>query len=383
MQRAVRTGNSQPRRRFALELPVRTLLKGLAAALLTVCVVKLWPELQLLLMSLLLALALAPLVDWLGRHRVKRSLAIGLISVLGLGLIAAFVGLVVPPTVTQVSELLEDLPGLMGKLESALPENPVIKSLTGEVSKFADSPDALKKLGEPVKLGKSALSGLATFGIALVVTVYLLADGRRVWAWLLAFAPRRHREKAAQTADGVTAVVHEYVRGQGLTSLACTVFTGIVLTVFEVPAALPLAVLAGLCDIIPVVGFVVATVPAVLLALTVSPTAGIAVAALYVGYQLFESYVLIPRVYGKMMRLSTLTVVLAFLIGGALQGIWGAVMALPLVAAYPVIERIWLRRQVGEETLADHHALDETEGKANEKAVEAVMNGDPRTGAMQ
>ena len=376
MQRAARSGNSKPRRRFALEVPTTTVLKVLATVLLVVCVVKLWPELKLLLVSLLLALALVPLVGWLGKKGLKKSVSIGLISVLGLGFIAAFIGLAVPPTVSQLSDLAEDLPGMTRKLEGALPDNPGLKRASSEVSKVADDPDAMKRLGDPLQLGQSALSGLAAFGIALIVTVYLLADGRRVWAWLVAFVPRRHRAKVVKTGEGITQVVHEYVRGQGITSLACTVFAGVVLTIFKVPAAMPLAVLAGICDIIPVVGFIIATIPAVLLALTVSPTAGIAVFAAYVVYQLFESYVLIPRVYGKMMRLSTLTVILAFLVGSSLQGVWGAVMALPLVAAYPVIERIWLRRYVGNKTVDEHEKLDDTEGKANERAADKVVEGE-------
>lgn len=376
MQPAARSGNNKPRRRFALEVPATTILKVLVTALLVVCVVKLWPELKLLLVSLLLALALVPLIGWLGKKGLKKGLSIGLISVLGLGLIAGFIGLVVPTTVSQLSELAEDLPGMTRKLEGALPDNPVLKRASSAASKAANDPDAMKRLGDPLQLGQSALSGLAAFGIALVVTVYLLADGRRVWAWLVAFVPRRHRAKVVKTGEGITDVVHEYVRGQGITSLACTVFAGVVLTIFKVPAAIPLAVLAGICDIIPVVGFFIATVPAVLLALTVSPTAGIAVFVAYIVYQVFESYVLIPRVYGKMMRLSTLTVILAFLVGSALQGVWGAVMALPLVAAYPVIERIWLRRYVGDQTVEEHEQLDETEGKENDRVADKVVEGD-------
>ena len=132
------------------------------------------------------------------------------------------------------------------------------------------------------------------------------------------------------------------MRGQAIASALFTVFTGIALSVLGVPAVVPLAILAGLCDVIPVVGVILATVPAVLLALTVSPaTAGI-VLVCYVGYHIFETYFLVPRIYGARLRLSTLAVLLALLAGHTLQGVIGAVLVLPLVAAYPIIERIWL-----------------------------------------
>src|SRR5678809_240071 len=116
-----------------------------------------------------------------------------------------------------------------------------------------------------------------------VVTIYLLLDGKRVYAWLIAYIPRVHRERMAQTADEVSEVVYAYVRGQAICSALFAVVTGVALSVLGVPAVVPLAILAGLCDVIPVVGVILATVPAVLLALTVSPASAVVVLACYVG----------------------------------------------------------------------------------------------------
>ena len=100
----------------------------------------------------------------------------------------------------------------------------------------------------------------------LVLTLYLLIDGKRLYAWLLAYVPRTHRDRMAVTVDEVSEVIYAYVRGQVITSAAFAGFAAIMLHAFHVPAALPLAVFAGLCDVIPVVGIVIATAPAVLLA---------------------------------------------------------------------------------------------------------------------
>lgn len=86
----------------------------------------------------------------------------------------------------------------------------------------------------------------------------------------------------------------------------------------------------------------VSTVPAVLLAMTVSPVAAGAILVLYVLYHVLENYVLIPRIYGRRLRLSGLAVLVTLIIGGSLYGILGAVLVLPIVAAYPIVERIWL-----------------------------------------
>jgi predicted PurR-regulated permease PerM len=137
----------------------------------------------------------------------------------------------------------------------------------------------------------------------------------------------------------------------------------------------PLALLAAFCDVIPVLGVVVSTVPAVLLALTVSPIAAAAVLALYILYHVVENYVLIPWVYGRRLRLSGLAVLIALVVGGTLQGILGAVLVLPLVAAYPIIERIWLHEYLSDEVLTDHSALQEAAENGSDAAVDRVLRG--------
>jgi predicted PurR-regulated permease PerM len=152
------------------------------------------------------------------------------------------------------------------------------------------------------------------------------------------------------------------------------IFCAAVLQLLGVPAVLPLALLAGLCDVIPVVGIILATLPAAVLGLTVSPGTALAVVGLYGVYHLFEAYVIVPRVYGNTLRLSTLAVLLALLVGGTLQGIVGAVLVLPIVAAYPIIERIWLEDYLAPEVLADHEALEAAPGA--DHVVDAVLSGE-------
>ncbi|MBC8133580.1 MAG: AI-2E family transporter, partial [Deltaproteobacteria bacterium] len=223
----------------------------------------------------------------------------------------------------------------------------------------------------------SVLAGAVSMFLTMIMTLYLLLDGRRLYAWLIAYVPRKHRDRMAITAGEVSVVVQGYVRGQVITSALFTVFVAVVLTAFKVPAALPLALLAGFCDVIPVVGIVIATAPAAVLAFTVSPTAGIAVTALYALYHAVETYYIVPRVYGSSLRLSTLAVLLALMVGTALQGLIGAILVLPLVAAYPIIERIWLARYLSPEVIKDHGALAGSVKAGNdEQVVDAVLQGE-------
>jgi predicted PurR-regulated permease PerM len=169
-----------------------------------------------------------------------------------------------------------------------------------------------------------------------------------------------------------------------VTSFLLGAFALVVLTVFHVPAAVPLAFLAAICDVIPILGVIISTLPAVLLALTVSPAAAVSVLLLYAVYHVIENYVIVPKVYGRRLSLSTLAVLVAIVVGGSLYGVLGAVLVLPLVAAYPIIERIWLHEYLSEEVLKDHAALEQAGEAGTDRAVEKVLAGEkhgnePRT----
>jgi predicted PurR-regulated permease PerM len=232
-------------------------------------------------------------------------------------------------------------------------------------------------LKRPLAWGRAAVVGLTGGALLFVLVLYLLLDGKSVYAWLLAYVPREHRKKMAETIPEVSEVVVAYVQGQILTSLLYGLFAFAVLTALRVPASVPLALLAAAGDVVPVLGFLVSAGPAALLALTVSPlTAGVVI-TLYSLYHLLENYVIIPRVYGKRLRLSGLAVLAALIIGGSLFGIPGVLLVLPVVAAYPIVERVWLQDSLSDEVLKDHSALEAAalNGKSD-RVVEKVLRGE-------
>jgi predicted PurR-regulated permease PerM len=329
------------------------------------------------MISLLVAVALHPVVTRLERRGVGRGTVVGAMTLLMCGVLALLITVVFTSLAEQLAKLVQDFPALRDRVDQRLPAHyPTLKRIVREIFALPSSPEVAAQLKRPLALGTVALSGVVSMFFMLVVTIYLLLDGKRLYAWLIAYIPRVHRERMAMTAEEVSGVVYAYVRGQAIGSALFTVFSGIALSVLGVPAVVPLAILAGLCDVIPVVGVILATVPAVLLALTVSPaTAGI-VLACYVGYHIVESYFLVPRIYGARLRLSTLAVLLALLAGHTLQGLLGAVLVLPLVAAYPIIERIWLAGYLSPEVVKDHSALSKSDADTHEAVVEAVLQGE-------
>jgi len=199
------------------------------------------------------------------------------------------------------------------------------------------------------------------------------SEGKRAMAWLFSFAPEEQRRKLVETTEEVEPVMFAYMRGQLIVSTLSGSVAMVTLSLLHVPGALPLAVLTFVGDFFPVVGFIASTVPAMLLGLIVSPATAVIIIVVYAGYHLVENYYVVPRVFGRAMRLSLLTVVLSMSVGGLLAGPFGAILILPMAAAYPSIERIWLRPHLAPGTIPKHEAIEgEDQGRA-ERVAEDVL----------
>jgi predicted PurR-regulated permease PerM len=368
-------------RRVRIEIPFATIARLLVAALLVVVVLKLWLLFLIFLVAVLFAVTLHPVVTWLQNRGVSRGLAVATVGVTVLALILAFAVFVLPPLVGQLIRLGQNFPAYRDRVEAHIPaDQPFLKEIASEIFDLPRSPGIRRWLDQPLVWGKIAVGVVALTFFLYVLTMYLLLDGKRVYAWVLAYVPRRFRKRMADTVPEVSDVVFAYVGGQIVTSAITTVVTFGILVGFGVPGAVPLALLAGLADVVPIIGVVISTAPAVLMALTVSPLAALGVLFLYVLYHAVEAYVLVPRIYGRRLQLSTLAVLLALIVGGTLQGIVGAVLILPLVAAYPIIERIWLHDYLSSEVIHDHSALERAAESGSDQAVDAVLQGQRHQG---
>jgi len=368
----------EPLRRTEVHIPVATIVKVLLTALLVWAVLQLVPELLLFVLAVITAVTLSPIVARIERWGISRPVAVAVVAIAIVGLASAFVALVIPPLASQISLLAENYRAYRASVARQLsPDYPFLKGVVLQILDLPSSPEVASSLKRPLAWGRVAVVGLTGVVLGIVLVIYLLIDGRRTYAWLLAYVPRRHRAKMAKTVPEVSEVIIAYVQSQVLTSALYAVYAYAALTLLKVPAALPLSLLAAVCDVIPVLGVIVSTVPAVLLALTVSPVAAGTVLVLYALYHIFENYLIIPKVYGKRLRLSGLAVLATLIVGGTLYGIAGAVLALPIVAAYPIIERVWLQDYLGDEVLRDHSALEAAaEAGKSEHAVEKVLRGE-------
>jgi predicted PurR-regulated permease PerM len=338
-----------------LRIPFTTLLKVALTLLLCVCVIKLWPVILMIVVAILLAVMLDPLIVAGEHHRVRRGFGVVVIALVLLGLIALFFAVLVPRMTNEIGDITKELPLLEQTVASRFPmAAPYLKNLHG-----GPPPELKTWLSRGLIFSKYAIEGITAMIFVLVLALYLLIEGRTAFEWLISLAPKSKRPRLRKTAVEMSGVVLAYMRGQVITCFICAGWAYLVLILLHVPAALPLALIAFIADLLPVVGTIAMTVPAVLLALTGGPVKALLVLAGYMLYHFVESYFIVPRVYGKQMRLSTLTVLLAIMVGGTLQGAAGAILILPFVAGYPIVERLWLREKLPEDTVERHEELAE------------------------
>ena len=365
-----------------LRIPWATLLKVAVAVLLAWACKRLLPFLELLLFAALIAIALSPVLKALEERRVTRGKAVSLLAAGVVALCCSFAFFVLPPLVSQVEEMWKTLPALRRSTAHSLESGGLGARVVLPLLDLAHGPEVDAWLARPLVWGPPAFEAAGGAVVVVVLSLYLLLDGQKVVAWLLAYAPRAHRRRTGDMVPELFSVIQAYTTGQLISSLLFAVFAVVVLTATGVPGVLPLALLAALCDVIPVAGIIAVTGVTALSALTVSPATALLVGLLFITYHLFEAYVLLPRLYGNRLRLSTLTVLLAILGGGILGGIPGAILALPLVAAYPVVEKHWLDEWLHPDAVADHTALRETEDAGRQrKLVKAVLEGRPADAA--
>lgn len=343
---------AQPRR-TVLEIPWRTILKILAAVALVWLWLQLYQLVLVLVVALLLAVTLNPVVAWFERRGWPRWGAASFVSLTLLALIVGFLWM----TWSSLNEQAQYVTQHIGEVEhDVLSKSP---AWVGALAAGTSAGDLTSRVAPyALRVAQSAASALVVAILGFIVMVYLLIEGRGTYHWLIAFVPTRQRAKTERTLDECKSVIFGYVAGNVATSVFATVFVLIGLSILKVPAALVLALLAGLCDFVPVLGFIASSVPAILLAMTVSSGTGIAVAALYVAYHAIENYLIAPFVYGDRLKLSNVAVILAFAVGAEIAGVIGALIALPVAAIYPSIERIWLRDELPAETVEEHKAIE-------------------------
>lgn len=312
--------------------------------------------LVLVFIAVFLAVAMGPGVDAFQRRGLPRAPSIFAVFLLVLACIVGVGLLVVPPIVTQVEDLSQDIPGYLQDLR----ENKTFR-------KYDDKYHITRELNEqantlPTKLGDAAgalrditvgvFSTLVQLVTVLTLTFFLLLDGGRITGFLLRLRGPDKEAQYRQVASDIYRSTAGYVAGNLLISLLAGVVAYLTMTMLGIPFAVPLAVLMAFLDLIPLVG---ATIGGVAIALVAGfndfPSDLIIWTIVFIVYQQLENNVVQPLVYRRTVNVPPLLVIVSILIGASLLGVLGALVAIPVAAAIQiVIKDVWRVRQENPET---------------------------------
>lgn len=299
--------------------------------------------LLLVFLAVLLGAALEPVVATIrGRTGVGRGLSILIAYATFLLLVVGVAVFIVPAALVQLGAAVGRLPEFIDRVR-AWSDGLRPQSLAEGIAGLLNAIEApLKSTAPPdpnsIVNASVVVAQIAAALITLLALVYFwLTERPRLQRYALAFAPMDRRAGLRDAWNEIETRLGQWVRGQLILMATIGVATGIAYTLIGLPAALLLAVVAALAEVIPIVGPLIGAIPAVLIATTVSPETVILTIGAYLLIQLIEGNVLVPMVMRNSVGLSPFLVLLSLLIGGTAGGVLGAIVAVPIVAAITAI----------------------------------------------
>ncbi len=280
----------------------------------------------LIFVALILMSAISPIVSFLSRNlRLPKVVSILLIYIVAIALVGTLLTLSFTPLIEQTSKLALTLPQV---LENWLRVNHI------QTDVFQSELSSLSR--NVLTYTLAFFSNVITIAFILVLTFYLSIDRENLEERLSAlFAGSEERVK------GLVVEIEEklgaWFRGQLVLSflIGASVYLG--LTILQIPYALPLAILAGIFEVIPMIGPILAAIPAVVLAFAIAPVLAAGVAAMYFVIQQLENHIVVPQVMNKAVGLNPLVVILAIAVGGRLLGLSGALLAVPITVVLQIL----------------------------------------------
>jgi predicted PurR-regulated permease PerM len=313
--------------------------------------------------GIVISIAIAPSVDWLNRHGLPRALSVILIYLVLLTVIVVAVILLVPPIVEQFTATVPKIESYYQDLKTALVNSPLMalhqiasqlpsqlnlapSALTPATAAAPSAVGSLDAVGQVLNTASSIVSVLFTLLAIFLIGFYWTLEGEGVIRMLFLRLPNDRRESAREILSEIEKRVGGYVRGQGIMALTIGVADFVIFMIIGLPAALAVAVLAGLFEVIPVLGPTLGAIPAVLVAFSYDPSKVIWVVAAGALVQFLENNLLAPRVMHKTVGINPIVTLLAIVAFGALFGFAGLLLAIPIAAIIQIlVDRSLLRPQ--------------------------------------
>lgn len=279
----------------------------------------------ILFVSVIFVSALSPLVRFLVRLRIPKVFSIAITYILIIVVLVGLILSILPPLIEQSSRLIVTVPSLLAQFFNI---TNIDKSVfSSELTSFS------KNL---FSITLSVFDNLLTIIFLLVITFYMLLEKDDLESRIASLF-RDREDRVKRSIIKIEEKLGAWLQGQLILSLVIGILTYIGLTILNIPYALPLALIAGVMEVIPVIGPIISALPAIFLALTISPVLSIGVAAMYLVIQQIENNLIVPQVMKRAVGLNPLVVILAIAVGSRLLGVAGALLAVPMAAVFQII----------------------------------------------
>jgi len=306
--------------------------------------------LVLVVVAMFLAAGLNPIVEFFVRRGLKRTYAVLAVILAVVAALALFVLAIVPVISDQVAALTESAPGWFDQLQ----RNRTVRDLDGRFDLVDKARDYVEKgdyassvFGGVVGVGLAVLSAVASTFIVTVLTLYFLSSLETTKHAFYRLTPASRRERVTVLGDRVLEGVGGYVSGAFVVATCAGVSSLIFLFIVGLGEyAVALAFVVALLDVIPMIGATIGAVIVTAIGFAEDPKIGIACIVFYLLYQQIENYVIYPRVMSRSVDVPGAVTVIAALVGAALLGVVGALLAIPTAAAILMITReVFVKRQ--------------------------------------
>lgn len=373
-------------RKITFDISYGTFAKAVIIAVLLLFLYLIREIVLIMFVAIVISSGVDPWIDFLQKRKIPRWLSVLLIFVLMIVVLGLIFYLLIPPIAEQIQQLVQILPQYFNIILEQIGKNNVLN--LGASLQNIDQ--VIEQLGS--KLGRAAfnifgafsniLSGFISVIITFVLAFYFVVEEDNLKKFIRTLTPQRHRPYVDDLVDRIQLQVGRWFRGQLLLGAAVGVLVFVGLKIIGVKYALVLALLAGVFEIVPYIGPIVAAVPAVFLGFGQAPYLALLVILVYFVVQQIENNFLVPKVMGKVVGLNPLVIILAILVGGKLAGVLGALLAVPIATALHVFlsdvfetrnqrEKAKLQKEVCE--IKPHEAgLTEKEIKYREKLKEEI-----------
>lgn len=285
--------------------------------------------------SILLMAIFNPLVTKLTKWRVPRFIAVILTYTLVLGLFGFSIAWIIPPLVEQTTNFVNNMPLFISNL--GLNNFMNANYLNSFLSQVGSIPT------QAVKLGVSVFSNVVSILSVLILSFYFLLYRSKLNNQLAFIFGEEREKQVGNIIDNIERILGSWARGELVLMFSVGILNYIGFLILGIPFALPLAIIAGILEIVPVLGPNIAAIPAVIIGLTISPLMALAVAALCFLVQQLENYLLVPKIMEKSVGVNPIATLISLTIGYRMMGIVGIILSIPLFLTIKILVKEYFK----------------------------------------